>query len=67
MWVKLGAALLVGLNGVNAHGVMRALSALPREGRLADLPRPTAIRAVASVSLSQGAWWTAILVGFFGT
>ena len=42
------------------------MSALPRDGRLADLPRPTAVRAVTTISVSQGAWWTAILLGFFG-
>jgi hypothetical protein len=66
MWVKLGAALVAGLNGVNARRVMAAMSVLPRSARLADLPRPFACRAVAAALVSQAAWWTAILIGFFG-
>lgn len=67
MWVKLGAALAAGLNGINAHGVMTAMSFVPRATRLADLPRPFAVRALTATAISQGAWWTAIVIGFFGT
>jgi hypothetical protein len=66
MWVKLVAGFAAGLNGLNANGVMRALSELPRSTRLSDLPRPFAVRAVTAAALSQLAWWTAILIGFFG-
>lgn len=66
MWVKLGAALAAGLNGINAHGVMTAMSFVPRTTRLADLPRPFAARAVTATAISQCAWWTAIVIGFFG-
>jgi hypothetical protein len=66
MWVKLAAGFVAGLNGINAKGVMRALFLLPRSTRLADLPRSFVVRAVAAAVVSQVAWWTAILIGFFG-
>lgn len=66
MWVKLIAGLAAGVNGVNAQGVQRALADLPRSTRLSDLPRPFAVRAVLAATFSQIAWWTAILIGFFG-
>ncbi|HWG23396.1 hypothetical protein [Actinospica sp.] len=66
MWVKLVAGLAAGINGVNAKGLPAALADLPRATRLSDLPRPFAVRAVAAATFSQLAWWTAILIGFFG-
>ena len=66
MWVKLAAGFAAGINGINAHAVMKALADLPRATRLSDLPRPFAVRAVGAATLSQIAWWTAILIGFFG-
>jgi hypothetical protein len=66
MWVKLAAGFAAGVNGLNANSVMRALSELPRATRLSDLPRPFAVRAVSAATFSQIAWWTAILIGFFG-
>ena len=66
MWVKLAAGFLAGLNGINAKSVMHPLAALPRSTRLADLPRSFAVRAIAAALISQLAWWTAILIGFFG-
>lgn len=60
------AGLAAGVNGVNAKALLRALSGLPRATRLSDLPRPFAVRAVAAAAFSQIAWWTAILIGFFG-
>jgi len=66
MWVKLAAGYVVGLNGINAKSMMHALAGLPRHTRLADLPRSFALRALAAALLSQVAWWTAILIGFFG-
>ncbi|HET9170181.1 MAG TPA: hypothetical protein VFN97_12125 [Actinospica sp.] len=66
MWVKLVAGFFAGINGLNANGMIKALGALPRATRLSDLPRPFAVRAVAAAALSQIAWWTAIVIGFFG-
>jgi len=66
MWVKLAAGFAAGINGINAKGVMNALSRLPRATRLTDLPRSFAVRAVLAAAFSQLAWWTAILIGFFG-
>jgi hypothetical protein len=66
MWVKLVAGLAAGVNGVNAKALLHALSGLPRATRLSDLPRSFAVRAVAAATFSQLAWWTAILIGFFG-
>jgi hypothetical protein len=66
MWVKLAAGFAAGINGLNANSVIKALGDLPRATRLSDLPRGFAVRAVGAATFSQAAWWTAILIGFFG-
>ncbi|WP_052432508.1 hypothetical protein [Streptacidiphilus carbonis] len=61
--VSLSAVLLVGLNGVYARTLRQWLTLLPSTATAADIPRPLALRALASGAISQAAWWTAIVIG----
>lgn len=58
-WIKLGAVLVVALNGINAHQLQFALQT--------DLDRPgrgLLLRAALTGGLSQAGWWTACLIGY---
>lgn len=61
--VKLLAVLAVGLNGVFAGTLLSKLS------RYEDrrLPATLLIRASAATTLSQGAWWTAVVIGYLNS
>lgn len=61
--VKLLAVLTVGLNGVFAGMVLSRLSRY--EDR--HLPTTLLIRASAATTLSQGAWWTAVVIGYLNS
>ncbi len=57
--VKMVAVLVIGLNGVYA-GVL-----LPRLGRHAGTPPAgLLVRSVVATTVSQAAWWTAVVAGF---
>jgi len=64
-WVKLGAVLVAGLNGINAHGLRTAVAALPATLSLWELPRPLLWRLLATAAISQTAWWLAVLIGYW--
>lgn len=64
-WVKLGAVLAAGLNGVNAHSLRTAVAALPATTALRDLPIRLRWRLAATATVSQTAWWSAVLIGFW--
>ncbi|GGO86064.1 hypothetical protein GCM10011584_07520 [Nocardioides phosphati] len=57
--VKLGAVLLVAINGLNAMRLNHAMGRLDR-----DPDRPMMVWSAVTVSLSQLGWWTACLIGF---
>ena len=61
--VKLLVVLAVGLNGVFAGSLLSKLS------RYSDrrLPTMLLIRASAATTLSQCAWWTAVLIGYLNS
>lgn len=61
--VKLVAVLAVGLNGVFAGRLLARLS------RYEDrrLPASLLIRAGLATTLSQGAWWTAVVIGYLNS
>jgi hypothetical protein len=63
IWCKLAAALAAGLNGVIAHGAMRALLAVPPQSSAGAVPRRLMARAALHAGVSQGAWWTAAVIG----
>lgn len=58
-WVKLGAVLVVALNGLHAHhlqGVLKRVVEGPGKGLL--------IRVTLTAAISQAAWWTACAIGY---
>jgi hypothetical protein len=65
MSVKLAAVLAAGLNGINAYGLRTAVAALPDGTTLRELPRGLLLRLAATATVSQGAWWVAVLIGYW--
>ena len=63
--VKLAAVLAAGLNGVNAYGLRTAVAALPDGTGLRELPRGLLLRLAVTAAVSQGAWWVAVLIGYW--
>lgn len=59
--LKLGAVLVVALNGLYAGQIQRALH---RYGDGAPVPRPLMMRSMAAAGVSQAGWWTAMIIGF---
>lgn len=64
-WVKQAAVLVVALNGVRVGAMAPTLRALPDGHRIADLPPAARRRLLASIAVSQTAWWVAVLVGLW--
>jgi hypothetical protein len=65
MPIKLAAVLAAGLNGINAYGLRTAVAALPEGTTLRELPRGLLLRLAATATVSQGAWWIAVLIGYW--
>jgi hypothetical protein len=65
--VKLAAVLLVGMNGVAVQRLATELDRLPGELPFRRAPRRLRMWSIASGTLSQVAWWTAVLVGTLNT
>ena len=65
--VKLAAVLVAGLNGVNARGLRDAVSRLRPSATLRELPSRLLWRLFITATVSQLAWWTAIVIGFRNT
>ena len=61
--VKLGAVLIVSLNGVALTQWTFYLARFPKQMRFAALPPRARFRFVASAIISQLAWWTAVVIG----
>jgi hypothetical protein len=61
--VKLGAVLVVSLNGVALTRWTGYLARFPRKMRFRTLPRKARIRFISSAVVSQIAWWTAVIIG----
>lgn len=62
-WIKIGAVLLIVLNGVAVNTLSRELSGHPPERRLRDLSSALQRRMFASAATSQAGWWIAIIIG----
>lgn len=58
-WIKLGAVLLVALNGINAHQLQSSL-----EAHAGGLSRRLLVRAALTGGISQAGWWTACIIGY---
>ena len=61
--IKLGAVLLLMLNGLAMAPVMQQLLALPTHTSFKQLGRRLQLRLFIALSISQSCWWTAILIG----
>ncbi|MBN9611563.1 MAG: hypothetical protein BGO26_10385 [Actinobacteria bacterium 69-20] len=63
-WIKIGAVLIVVVNGVWTQGLSTQLATLPVARRdRAHTPLTLRRRIYASAATSQAAWWTAIVIG----
>lgn len=65
--VKLGAVLVLSLNGVALTRWTTTLARFPRKMRFSALPRPARVRFIASATISQLAWWTAVVIGMLNS
>ena len=62
--LKLGAVLVLTLNGIMLIPLMRRLVRLPPTTSFSGLPMGQRIHLMLGAAISQAAWWTAIIVGF---
>jgi transposase-like protein len=62
-WIKVGAVLLIGTNGLGVARLSRQLSPLPDMLSLRGMSAPLRRRLLMTVVMSQLGWWTAIVVG----
>ncbi|GAA2033011.1 hypothetical protein GCM10009819_16350 [Agromyces tropicus] len=65
--LKLGAVLVLSLNGVALTKWTSDLARLPARATFRSLPRRAKFGFVASAVISQLAWWTAVLIGLLNT
>ncbi|MBM7502714.1 hypothetical protein ACFPER_04480 [Agromyces aurantiacus] len=61
--VKLGAVLVLSLNGVALTRWTHDLARLPANAHFRSLPRGARVGFVTSAVVSQAAWWTAVVIG----
>jgi len=64
-WLKLSAVLIVAVNGINAHHLCARITLLPTTLTLRELPTRLKVRLLGTGAISQAAWWTAVLVGYW--
>jgi hypothetical protein len=62
--IKLGAVLVVSLNGIMLIPLMRRLAGLPSPTGFEDLSAGQRVHLVSCLLISQLCWWTAIIIGF---
>jgi transposase-like protein len=62
-WIKIGAVMLIVLNGVAINSLSEALSNQPPGLLLRDLSTQLRRRLLASGASSQAGWWVAITIG----
>lgn len=65
--VKLGAVLLVALNGVSITRLTRELARVPASASFRSLPVNLRVWCVGSAGISQLGWWTAVILGLLNT
>jgi hypothetical protein len=64
-WLKLGAVIAAGINGINAQGLRTAVQTLPDTTPLWALPRHLLGRLLFTTATSQTAWWLAVIIGYW--
>ncbi|GAA1762479.1 hypothetical protein [Agromyces humatus] len=65
--IKLGAVLVLSLNGVAITRWTMHLARFPRKTRFSAVPRPARIRFISSAVISQIAWWAAVVIGMLNS
>ncbi|MGR0218581.1 hypothetical protein [Agromyces sp. ZXT2-6] len=65
--VKLGAVLVLALNGVALTRWTADLARMPAKAHFGALPRAARVGYVVSGVVSQLAWWTAVLIGMLNS
>ncbi|MFI2565454.1 hypothetical protein [Paenarthrobacter sp. NPDC018779] len=65
--VKLVSVLVLMLNGLGVSPAMHKLMSLPPQTRLGGLGRRLRARIMIAAAVSQGCWWTAVLVGLINS
>lgn len=65
--VKLGAVLVLSLNGVALTRWTMRLARFPRKMRFSALPQTARFRFLSSAVISQVAWWTAVIIGMINS
>lgn len=65
--VKLGAVLVLSLNGVALTKWTSDLARLPPTARFHSLPSGVRVGFVTSAVISQLAWWTAVIIGLMNS
>ena len=65
--VKLGAVLVLSLNGVAITRWSIHLARFPRRMRFSSLPRKAQFSFMSSAVISQLAWWTAVVIGMLNS
>ena len=65
--VKLGAVLVLSLNGVAITRWTTSLARFPRKTRFNSLPRAARLQFMTSAVISQVAWWTAVVIGMLNS
>jgi len=65
--VKLGAVLVLSLNGVAITRWTLHLARFPRTMRFSALPRKAQFSFISSAVISQLAWWTAVVIGMLNS
>ena len=62
--MKLGAVLVLMVNGISLIPLMRRLVVMPPSTTFAGLPRGQRIHMLLCLGISQACWWAAIVIGF---
>ena len=62
--VKLGAVLVLSLNGIMLIPLMRRLAKLPPGTPFPELTTGQRVHLLVCLAVSQACWWTAIVIGF---
>jgi hypothetical protein len=62
--VKLGAVLVLMINGISLIPLMRRLVVMPPSTTFAGLPIGQRIHMLLCLGISQACWWAAIVIGF---
>jgi hypothetical protein len=64
---KVSAVLVLMLNGILLIPCMRRLNSMPAGTTFGDVPPAMRVHLLICLAISQGCWWTAMVVGFINS